>query len=126
MCTVTGCSSYCAHILIHNAYNDEHTTVLHTEDNKVLTTVSCHCTLPDDGPVRAETCSSLCILKHYCVCIWLVEFIANPQHCNLHTGCLVLVNTNAMKGTEKTNQKETNTENKKEVKGKQAEERERG
>jgi len=31
-----------------------------------------------------------------------------------------------MKGTEKTNQKETNTENKKEVKGKQAEERERG
>jgi hypothetical protein len=38
------------------------------------------CTLPDDGPVRAETCSSLCTLKYYCnyneVCVFV------GVHCN--------------------------------------------
>ena len=31
-----------------------------------LTIDLCNCSLPDDGPVRLETCSSLSLLKHLC------------------------------------------------------------
>jgi hypothetical protein len=38
-------------------------------------TVLYNCALRDDGPVRPETCMSLCILKHYCdsndVCVFV-------------------------------------------------------
>jgi hypothetical protein len=36
--------------------------------------VLCNCSLPDDGPVRPETCRSLGVLKHCCnsneVCVF--------------------------------------------------------
>jgi hypothetical protein len=31
-------------------------------------TVLYNCALPDDGPIRSETCRSLCRFKHYCDC----------------------------------------------------------
>jgi hypothetical protein len=35
----------------------------------------CKCVLADDGPVRAETCSSSCILKRYCTSNEVYPFV---------------------------------------------------
>jgi hypothetical protein len=36
------------------------------EMKEVVTIVLRNCTLPDEGPLRPETCSILRVLKHYC------------------------------------------------------------
>ena len=81
MCTVIGTANYCAHILFHNAYVGGPVTVLCTADDKIfLVTVLCNCALRDDGPVRAETCNSLCIFRHYCDINEVCAFVGLP--CN--------------------------------------------
>ena len=47
----------------------------------VHSTVLYNFALPNDGPIRSETCRSLCILKHYCdsneVCAFVVYFVTD-------------------------------------------------
>jgi len=51
----------------------------------VHSTVLYNCALPDDGPLRSETCRSLCLLKHYCdsneVCAFVVYSVTIVSLC---------------------------------------------
>jgi hypothetical protein len=67
LCTVrtyqpTGCSNCCVHIRLCITYIDDRTTFSYTgDDDFVVQSDDCFCTaaVPDDGPVSAETCSSI-------------------------------------------------------------------
>ena len=63
MYNCTGYCTYCAHIRFYNLYTDERVIVRRTREDKVLTIALRNCTLPDDGPVRHEMYSTLCLLK---------------------------------------------------------------
>jgi hypothetical protein len=73
------------------------TSVAHQQEVRMLDMTKrlndglCNISLPDDGPVRLETCSSLRLLKHHCDFNEVCAFVG--PHCNKYSrsaqNCLI-------------------------------------
>jgi hypothetical protein len=74
---------YCAHIRFYSLYTDElGDSSTYSRRERVITIVSRNFAVPDDGPVRPEICSTLCVLKD-CFVFFLTKHVHSVGlHCN--------------------------------------------